>query len=54
MWLMIKESTARSVKELGNSVERYWQKPVCSTGFRVVSFRGFMIWVETGRVFLER
>ena len=54
MWLMIKESTAHSVKCSGSSAERYWQRPVCSTGFRVVSFRGFTFRLMAGRVFLER
>ena len=54
MRLMIKESTARSVKELGSSAERYQQKPVCSVGFRVVSFCGFTIWMVAGWVFFER
>ena len=31
-----------------------WQRPVCSVGFRVVSFRGFTVWMVAGRVFLER
>ena len=38
MRLMMKESTARSVKDSGSSLERYQQRPVCSIGFRVVSF----------------
>ena len=50
MWLMIKESTAHSMECLGNSAERYQHRPVCSTGFKVVSFRRFIM----GRVFLER
>ena len=54
MQLMIKESTARSVKDSGSSAERYPQKPVCSVGFRVVSFHEFTVWIVAGQVFLER
>ena len=53
MRLMMKESTARSVKHSGVSAERYRQKPVCSSWFRVVSSRGFMV-EAIGRVFFER
>ena len=54
MWLMMKVSTAHSVKCLGGSAERYWQRPVCSIGSRVVSCHGFMVGVAAGQVFLER
>ena len=53
MQLMMKESTAHSIKDSGSSLERYRQRPVSSTGFRVVSFQGFT-WLVVVRVFLER
>ena len=53
MRLMIKELTARSVKYSGSSAERYQHRPVCSTGSKVVSFRGFIV-EAVGQVFLER
>ena len=53
MRLMMKESTARFVKCSGDSAERYRHRPVCSSWFRVVSFRGFIVEV-VGRVFLVR
>ena len=56
LWLqlIIKESTAHSVKDSGSSTERYQQKPVCSVGSRVVSFCGFTVCIVAGWVFLER
>ena len=54
MQLMIKELTACSVKESGSLAERYWQKPIYSVGFRVVSFCGFTVWMVAGWVFFER
>ena len=53
MWLMIKESTARSVKCSGVSAERYQHRPVFSSWFRVVSFCGFIV-EAVGQVFLVR
>ena len=54
MWLMMKELTARSMKYLGSSAERYQHRPVCSTGSKVVCCRGFTIGVAVRQVFLER
>ena len=54
MRLMMKESTARSMKCSGSSAERYWHRPVCSIGSRVVSCCGFTVGVSAGWVFLER
>ena len=53
MQLMIKESTARSMKCSGDSAERYRHRPVCSSWFRVVSFCGLIAEV-VGQVFLVR
>ena len=52
--LMMKESTAHSMKYSGSSAERYWHRPICSTGSKVVSCHGFTIGVAVERVFLER
>ena len=51
--LMLKESTACSMKYSGSSAKRYWHRPVCSIGSKVVSFRGFTVGV-VGWVFLVR
>ena len=54
MQLMIKESTAHSVKCSGSLAEMYQHRPVCSTGFKEVSFHGLTVEVAAGQVFLER
>ena len=53
MRLIMKESTARFVKCLGDLAERYRHRPVWSSWFRVVSFHGFIV-EAIGRVFLVR
>ena len=53
MWLMIKESTAHSVKYSGSSAKRYWHRPICSIGSRIVSCCGFTVGVTAGWVFFE-
>ena len=52
--LMMKELTACSVKCSGRSAERYWHRPICLIGSRVVSCHGFTVGVAVGWVFLER
>ena len=54
MWLMMKELTVCSVKFSGSSAERYWHRPVCSTGSKVVSCHGFIIGAAVRQVFFER
>ena len=54
MQLMMMELTAHSMKCSGSSAERYWHRPVCSVGSRVVSCCGFTVGVSAGWVFLER
>ena len=45
---------ACSMKCSGSSAVRYWHRPVCSVGSKVVSIHGFIIGVVAGWVFLER
>ena len=54
MQLMMKVSTAHSMKCSEGSAERYQQRLVCSIGSRVVSYCGFIVGVAAGQVFLER
>ena len=54
MQLMMKESTARSIKCSGSSAERYLHRPVCLVGSRVISFFGFTVGVAEGQVFLDK
>ena len=54
IWLMMKESIAHSMKYSGSSAERYQHRPVCSTGSKVVSCRGFTIGGAVRQVFFER
>ena len=54
MQLMMKESTAHSVKFSGSSAERYQHRPVCLVGSRVVSFQGLTAEVVEGWVFLDK
>ena len=50
MWLMMKELTTHAVKCSGSLAERYWHRPICSTGSKGVSFRGLTVKVVAGRV----
>ena len=51
---MMKELTAHSMKYSGSLAKRYWHRPICSIGSKVVSCHGFTVGVTAGQVSLER